>query len=108
MTGQSGSILTAAAALFGPIVWATHFLVVYTSESLLCRSTAGQAHTQLLGAATILALLLILAHGVRQWRPFGVEALPQFVPRAALALDGLALAAIMFVAVAGLLLPACR
>jgi membrane-anchored protein YejM (alkaline phosphatase superfamily) len=108
MTGRSASMLSAAPALFGPIVWATYFLVIYASESLLCGLARGQAHTRLLVVATVLALLALLAHGVWQWRRLRAQDSQRFVMRAGLALNGLALLAIVQVAVAGLFLPACR
>lgn len=108
MTRRSGPILAAGSALFGPIVWATHFLVVYASESLLCRLADGRAHTLLLAVATGLALLSVLGHGVWQWHSLQAGATRQFLARTGMKLDGLALVAITLVVFAGVVLPACR
>lgn len=94
-----------ARALFGPLVWAAHFIVVYAAESVLCRFAAGQAHTLLLAVVTVLAILAVVLNRRGHSRGDGVG---RFLARVAIALDALSVVAIMFVAAAGFVLPSCR
>jgi hypothetical protein len=48
--------------LFGPIVWAMHFTVLYGTHTIVCaRATTGDAATITALAATVAALALMLA-----------------------------------------------
>ena len=101
-------VTRAAFALTGPIVWAAHFLTVYTLESILCRAGAGPWHTVVVVGATVAAGAVLIVHGAGQLRSLRIEGVNGFLPRAALTLDGLSLLAIALAAAAGLALPACR
>lgn len=96
----------AATALVGPTVWATHFLAVYASESLLCRSGAPGVHDDFVMAATLAALLAIVWHGASLWRHGKMSARHELA-RIAIALDTLAALAVSFAGLAAAALPAC-
>ncbi len=108
MTKRPLPVGSAAMALAGPMIWAAHFIIVYALESVLCRAAAGAWHAPVIAAATIIAVVTIVLHGRRQRRRFRIEGVNGFLARAAPALDGLSLLAIMFVAMTGLALPGCR
>ena len=108
MTHRSISVERAAAALTGPMIWAMHFLIVYTLESLLCRAAAGNWHGFAIAAATIAAVAVLVVHGGKQRPRLRLEGVSGFLARAALTLDGLSLAAILLVTAVGVALPACR
>lgn len=95
-------------AVFGLLVWAAHFIVVYASESVLCKLSEPRVHTVLLMAATVLAILAVIRAGRNQPDALGGMPLGTFFGRATIALDALAVLAIVFSATAGMLLPACR
>lgn len=76
MTSRSGSIPAATSAVFVPIVWVTHFLVVYASESRLCRARMGMPIRELI-AVTILALLALVGHAIWQRSSPGDGGTPQ-------------------------------
>ena len=92
----------------GPVIWAAHFMIVYTLESVLCRAAAGYWHTLVIAAVTVLAVAALVIHGRRQRRRLRCEGVEGFLARAALTLDGLSLFAIMLVSMTGLALPGCR
>lgn len=102
----------AGAALTGPVIWAAHFLTVYASESLICRLSAPLAHDVTVAGATLAAVLAILWQRSRfaaRLRPIEAPAgTARFLRRTGLALDGLSLLGIGWVAFAALLLAACR
>ena len=55
--------------LFGPIVWAVHFTVLYGTHTIVCaRATTGQAATITALTATIAALVLLFAGGFAAYR----------------------------------------
>lgn len=93
--------------LFGPTVWALHFIVVYAAESLLCRTAGGHGHGVLLASATVLAIVALAFHTRWEGRRLGEEGTARFLAGVAIALDGLSGIALLFVAGAGLALPAC-
>jgi hypothetical protein len=97
----------AGGALFGPLVWAAHFLIVYASESLFCRLLSAHAHSWLLAVASVLALAAILGDLVAQGRMGRQESADAFIMRLRLGLDGLSGLAVLLVTMAGLALPAC-
>ncbi len=101
------SLKRAAGALFGPLVWAAHFLIVYASESLLCRLADGTAHTALLAVATMLALAAVFANVAAQRRRSNRDGLGDFIAAARIGLSQLVAVAILLVAAAGFSLPAC-
>jgi hypothetical protein len=107
MTGATPSPVRAGGALFGPLVWAAHFLIVYASESLLCRLADGAAHTALLAVATLLALAAVLVDVAAQRRRGDGDDLGGFIAASRIGLDLLSVLAILLVALAGLALPAC-
>jgi hypothetical protein len=108
MTARAMPVRRAAWVLFGPIVWALHFLLVYASESLLCRLLDGGSHTLLLAGATVVAIIALIWDLWLRRRLTPGDDVAHFMTRARVALDALALLAIVMVAVAGLALPSCR
>jgi hypothetical protein len=107
MTRATSSRTRAGGLLFGPLVWAAHFLIVYASESLLCRLADGAAHTALTAIATLLALAAVIADLVAQRRRSHRDDLDGFIAAARIGLGLLSAGAIPLVAAAGLALPAC-
>jgi hypothetical protein len=107
MTAEKSSLRRAGGALVGPLVWAAHFLIVYTSESVLCRLLDARAHTWLVAVASVLALVAILGDLVVQRQLCRQENAERFLTRLRIGLDGLSGVAVLLVAVAGLALPAC-
>jgi len=99
---------SAAAALLGPMIWAAHFLIVYTLEALLCRAAAGHWHGFAIATVTITAVAVLVVHGCKQRPRLRIEGINRFLARTALTLDGLSLVAILLVTAVGLALPACR
>jgi hypothetical protein len=60
---------TMLTVLFGPIVWAMHFAVLYGTHTIVCaRATTGDAATTTALAATVAALALLLAGAVAAYR----------------------------------------
>ncbi len=71
-SGNAGMLLD---PLFGFIVWAVHFLVIYCANGLACARGIGASGAalqvtfkSLLIAVTILALVVVVAHAVIRWR----------------------------------------
>jgi hypothetical protein len=61
--------LTVARWLGGPLIWAAHFTLVYASESLVCtRGGGAAAHLALVGLATAIALIMLMAITAQSWR----------------------------------------
>jgi hypothetical protein len=102
----------AGAALFGPVVWAGHFLVIYVSESLACRSNQPMAHNAVVLAATVfagVALILHLSLAYNRAREIGGEAeAERFFRRTSYTLDALSLVGVGWTAMAAILLAACK
>ncbi len=54
---------------FSPVVWATHFLVVYCTTAVICAKGGDPlAARWVIAAASALALVLIGIVGLRSWR----------------------------------------
>ena len=120
--------------IIGPIVWTVHFLVLYITAAIACAH--GVFHEELLGirivpliggAATLVAVLLILDALVLSWRrwrsgPFDGEAAPQLPPHdasdvasrrrfmayAGVLLSGLSLIAVVWQALPLVFFASCR
>lgn len=105
------SLRRAAAALFGPGVWAGHFLTIYAAESLACRQSAARLHDLIVLAATLVAIIAIVWHRgragrrLRQGQAHGER---HFQWRVGTALAGLSLIGIGWAALAAAVLGACR
>jgi hypothetical protein len=55
--------------LFGPIVWAVHFTLLYGTHTIVCaRAATGEVATATALAATVAALALLLAGAVVAYR----------------------------------------
>jgi hypothetical protein len=108
MTSPAVPFTRVAGMLLGPVIWAAHFLIVYSLESLLCRAGAGHWHGVVIAAVTALAVASLAVHGGRQFQRLRMRGVSGFLARAALTLDALSLVAIMLVAAVGLALPSCR
>jgi hypothetical protein len=60
---------TMLAMLFGPIVWALHFTVLYGTHTIVCaRATTGDAATITALAASVVAVALLLAGAFAVYR----------------------------------------
>lgn len=107
---QAAPLRQVGAALFGPTVWAAHFLTVYASESLACRWSQVTLHDAIVTAATFLAVVAIIAHVLILRRPNrnGAKSGGLFLLRTACALDALSLLGVGWAAVAAGLLGACQ
>lgn len=100
----------AGAALVGPTIWAAHFLIIYASESLTCRWGQLKLHDAIVTAATLLAVVAIIAHMLilRRRNSIRAKSVALFLHRTASALDGFSLLGIGWAASAAVLLHACR
>jgi hypothetical protein len=101
----------AGAALFGPVVWAGHFLVSYASEVLACHQAAPRLHDLVVAIATLAAILAIVWHRLgasRRLRRAEADDAQHFLLRLGAALDGLSLIGIGWAALAAMLVSACR
>ncbi|RXT33727.1 MULTISPECIES: hypothetical protein [unclassified Bosea (in: a-proteobacteria)] len=107
---RAAPLRQAAAALVGPTVWAAHFLTIYASESLACRWNQAAVHDTIVTAATLLAVVAILAHMLilRRRNQNPAKSWGLFLLQTAGALDALSLLGIGWAAVAAALLNACR
>jgi hypothetical protein len=119
--------------IVGPMVWATHFLVVYVTAAIACAhgffddEMLGIPIVQMIGgAATLLALGLVLdgfVLGWRRWkgRPFDGDAAPlpphdsadvasrrRFMAYASVLLSGISLIAIIWQSLPILFFASCR
>ena len=73
---------TMLAILFGPIVWAMHFIALYGTHTIVCaRATTGQAATITALAATVAALALLLAGALAAYRQGGATPATNAVAR---------------------------
>jgi hypothetical protein len=108
MQAQS-SPLRIAQWLGGPIVWAVHFLTVYTSESLICPRGGSSMHLALVGVATAVGLLALLALLAASWRavPSPNRAGHGFMDQAAFSLTLLAIIGLLWVSLPAIILCAC-
>ncbi|MEW6257862.1 MAG: hypothetical protein AB1592_18065 [Pseudomonadota bacterium] len=93
----------ALASLYGPLLWAAQFLLVYASESLACKFLGADAHRVLVLTASLAAALAVTILLLRQWRGdmHGTAA------SLGVGLAGLALVAIIWTALPALILPSC-
>ena len=103
---MASSLRSAGNVLIGPILWAAHFLVVYASESLLCRAGLPGWHDALVAGATLVILVALAWHSaaLRRSRARG-DARGELAGIAS-GLDGISALAVCFVVVAAAL-PAC-
>ncbi len=93
----------AVSTLYGPLLWAGQFLLVYASESLFCRAGAGETHRAFALAVSVAAAGVLVVLVARQWRALSQPALDSVgVP-----LAGLSLLAIVWTALPSLLMASC-
>jgi hypothetical protein len=112
------------ALIVPPTVWALHFLFSYVYAAIRC-AKAGELETITdvriaIGAATLLALVIIAASAFVAWAQAGVEGDPpphqestdedrlRFLATATLLLSGLSFAATLFTAIPAFIFPDCR
>jgi hypothetical protein len=111
MQARPIAFLTLARWLAGPLVWATHFLMVYGSESLLCGVRDGTVrHLTLVLVATAVALAALLAVTAVNWRCTAAppdDPARGFMDWLAVALGLAGLLAVTWTALPAGLLPAC-
>lgn len=101
----------AGAALFGPTIWAGHFLVSYASEVLACHQTAPRLHDLIVSIATVAAVFAVVWHRGRASRSLHrakTQGARRFFWQVGAALDGLSLIGISWVALAAVFVGACR
>jgi hypothetical protein len=66
---QAPLVRTTLTLLFGPIVWALHFTLLYGTHTIVCaRAATGDAATITALAATVAALALLLAGAFAVYR----------------------------------------
>lgn len=109
---RAAPLRQAGAALVGPIVWATHFMIIYASESLNCRSDKATGHDAVVMGTTFIAIVALILHFLwasRRARAVGgTDQTRRFLDRTSLALDALSLVGIGWATFAAMLLGACR
>ncbi|MFC5067732.1 hypothetical protein [Flaviflagellibacter deserti] len=91
--------------LAGPIIWATHFIIVYASESVACTRLDADSHSLIAGIATIIALASIAFIAVRSRA--GRFRDTAFLRTTALTMNLLAFLAVTWAGIAAVLLPSC-
>ncbi|KRD95858.1 hypothetical protein ASE63_12650 [Bosea sp. Root381] len=96
--------------LFGPLVWAAHFLLVYAAESVFCRLLDGPGHSIFVITATAIALAMVLlrSSAAMRLKPAASSDHEGFLLRVEMSLSALAGLGILYVGTVGALLPACR
>ena len=111
------SVIRLIAWMFGPMVWAAHFFVLYGIASFGCTPpdpTRQGAVRVIFSALSVLALSALI--GFLVWRPFGArrpdadylnEDIRDFLRAIANALAALAIVGVVWTAIAASLIPAC-
>lgn len=117
-------IVTLWTLFTGPAIWAVHFLVCYVWAAIYCAKAAEEESGMAvvrggIGAATVVALVLIAVGGYLAWRQwgFGVEDPPHDAPTrrsrglfqgfSTLLLSALSFVAVIFTALPALFIQAC-
>ncbi len=98
--------------LAGPAIWAAHFVTVYGSEWLICTRGEAATHQMVIGAATavgVVALLAVIALNAREPSGSGQrhDSASAFMARVGLALALLSLVGLLWTAVPALFLSPC-
>ena len=116
MTTRAPAIAATLTWLFGPIVWAVHFFLLYGIATVLCTgpdaSQSGLVRLLALGV-TVLALAAMACFvtlqfvGGRSRKAPRLETATAFLRVTGMALAGLATIGIIWVAAGALLTPAC-
>lgn len=110
MNGRA-PVRQAGGVLFGPSLWAAHFLTIYATEVLACQSAGPRLHDLVVAIATVVAALAIILHRMgmsRSLRRVEADDARHFLWRVGVALDGLSLIGIGWAVLATVLLGACR
>jgi hypothetical protein len=114
-TARTESIGKLLIWLAAPTVWATHFLVMYAAETLICTagSSGGRYFIPVAVVATAVAVASLLYLMTRRlvWiRPNDPTAGDGslFLQATSIALSAVSMLAVLWVALPALLLPACR
>lgn len=111
MTAMVRPVSEFLACLYGPIVWAAHFFVVYGAESIVCTSSSSPASTMwfTIVGMTAIALAAIAAPLARSVRvaPESDREVQRFLMMLRNSLPILSAAAVLAVAVSALRLNAC-
>lgn len=89
-------------ALAGPLVWITHFLLVYAGQGVACAGPRPFAATLLVGIAGIVALATLVALLIAQRRMAASPARAIALPLTALSILGVG-----WVSLPALIVPAC-
>lgn len=108
-----GSVRYLLDIVFGFLIWALHFLVIYCANALACArgigtmtSTTQNLFKATLIAATLLAAAVVMWHAARRWR--GRSQGDEFVARLKVGNDAIASIGIGVQLVPLLLLHLCR
>ena len=114
---RASSIRMTITWLFGPIVWAAHFFLLYGIATVLCTGPeASQPGLVRLFALAVTVLALAVLACFVTWQFFGrgwhkakrrMESLTTFLRVTAMTLAGLATVGIIWVAAGAMLIPAC-
>ena len=105
-----------AAWLYGPIIWAAHFFLLYGTASFLCTPEASREDEVRLIALALTALALLVLFGLSTWqfigyrRPRGNDRagnVVSFLQMTSIALAGLAIIGVMWTGAGAILVPAC-
>ncbi|WP_134682059.1 hypothetical protein [Paracoccus ravus] len=108
--------------IFAPGIWALHFVAVYGWAATICAKGAPYGLARIgIAAVTVIALVLILWHGVLAWRQWDllddgdhVHARPtagdrrEFLGHAGLLLAIVALVGVVFVSLPAIFIGDCR
>ncbi len=100
------SLFPAGTVLIGPTLWATHFLAIYASESLLCRAGLPGWHDVLVAGTTFVVLLALAWHGAILLRCRWMDGTQGELAGIAIGLNAVSALAVCFAAFASAL-PAC-
>jgi hypothetical protein len=94
--------------LFGPIVWALHFTVLYGTHTIVCaRATTGGAATITALVASVVALALLFAGALAVYRRRDVRAVARFCRDVMLLLTLLAACGVAWAGATALLVAPC-
>lgn len=103
-------LAAAARWLGGPLIWALHFLLVYASESVTCSRFGGAtAHAYLVAFVTAIAVTMLIGLILPRRataRPTDAAAV-DFMQTLQLGLGLLSLLAILWAALAAVIIPSC-
>ncbi|RKE70633.1 hypothetical protein DFP91_2873 [Pseudorhodoplanes sinuspersici] len=94
--------------LIGPLVWATHLLIIYGATTIVCSRTLSEtALPAIIVAASFIALTVLCATAIMSARTRALRSQP-FLRRVSLTLSLLSVIGIFWAGSTVTILPACR